>query len=179
MTVLILPSFCSNLSLTISQLLILGSSVTALIFVLIGLFWHLQFQFGADLGKGHQNHSTTTSIIFCYLGCTQLHFRAFTDASVMPLTTILRKKSLTPHSCSWYTNNSVSFLRSCEHTVFFPHNCDKRKLQSSKEIKLRYWFLWFNILHLSSLLCGLLSSATDIILKTSWPGYSPSPFSMV
>lgn len=76
-------------------------------------------------------------------------------------------KSLKAHLCSWYTNHSVPYLHSCEHTVFLPHNCDKSKLETSKEIKLRYWFLWLNILHLSSLLHRPLSSAIDIIFKTS------------
>lgn len=76
-------------------------------------------------------------------------------------------KSLKAHLCSWYTNHSVPYLHSCEHTVFLPHNCDKSKLKTSKEIKLRYWFLWLNILHLSSLLHRPLSSAIDIIFKTS------------
>lgn len=60
------------------------------------------------------------------------------------------EQSLKAHLCLWYTNHSVPYLRSCEHTVFLPHNCDKRKLQTSTEIKLRYWFLWLNILHLFS-----------------------------
>lgn len=174
-TVLISPLFCSARSLTISLFLyfeylsysvdilsnqsLLASAVSA---------W-------SWFRKRPQNPNSTAAIIFCYLRCTYVDFWAIKDASVRSLAVILKKKTETSNHIHVHDTQFCFLpLFPWAYSIFLPYNHDKRKLQHWEKANLRYWFLWFSILYLCSLLWGLLSPDTDTTLQTPWPACSLS-----